>query len=150
MHDNYIIRVMNCKDLDEAYQIEKDSYSLPWSYENFQNSLSYSQSNYVITKSCGKILGFLMLMVVADECQVLNIAISKLYRNRGLGLMLLNHAISCLPKHVKKIWLEVMKSNIVAQNLYKKLFFVMVGKRKNYYKTTTGYEDALIFMREKN
>jgi len=47
---------------------------------------------------------------------------------------------------LKKITLEVSKSNIFTTNLYIKNGFEEIGKRKNYYKFyTTIIEDGLIF-----
>ncbi len=150
MDDNYIIRHMGSKDLVEAYRIEQDNYLYPWSYANFANSLDYSDSNYIITNDSGTILGFVMLIIVVDECQITNMAIAKNHHQKGLGYNLLRYVINSLPRIVKKIWLEVKRSNTVAQNLYKKLSFNMIGLRTNYYKINTGYEDAFIFMRKIN
>ena len=49
---------------------------------------------------------------------------------------------------IKKWFLEVRRSNDPAVALYKKFGFKAVGTRKNYYKTPTGREDALIMVKE--
>ena len=64
-----------------------------------------------------------------------------------MGSLLVN-AISNfkITKPLKKISLEVSKSNDLAINFYKKNGFKTIGTRKNYYNEGLGMkEDAIIF-----
>lgn len=148
MLSNFTVRAMTTNDIDIAYKIEQENYEFPWSYGNFQKAVEYSTNNYVIVDDCDGIFGFIILLIVLDECQLLNIAITKQYHKKGLGNSLLNYSINSLPTSVKSIWLEVKKSNIAAQKLYRNFAFKLVGKRTNYYKTSQGYEDALLFTKK--
>ena len=68
------------------------------------------------------------------------------YRGLGVGNKILESLIYyCASKNIQNMTLEVRKSNIVAQNLYKKYKFVEYGLRPRYY--SDNHEDALIMWR---
>jgi ribosomal-protein-alanine N-acetyltransferase len=71
---------------------------------------------------------------VADEVQVLTVAVHKDFRRRGVARALLNQAlgVGCGGFALRGV-LEVRKSNTAAQLLYKSLGFRVVGERPNYY-----------------
>ena len=77
-----------------------------------------------------------------DEAHISTIAVSDDWRGRGLGeLLLLNLLREAYDFSASLATLEVRRSNIVAQSLYRKYLFKLVGERKRYYQ---GREDALI------
>ena len=67
----------------------------------------------------------------------------EFYQRRGIGELLL---IACVElailRNADVVTLEVRVSNTLAQNLYKKYGFEIVGTRKKYY--TDDHEDAFI------
>ena len=97
-----------------------------------------SQSMHV-----GNVLGFLGMWFMADEAHITAIAVQGLYQRRGIGELLL---IACIElatlRNADVVTLEVRVSNTLAQNLYKKYGFEIVGVRKKYY--TDDHEDAFI------
>lgn len=91
-----------------------------------------------------RIVGFMCMYYVLDEGHITNIAVDVSYQNRGIATQLMLDAIErAVEKGVKRITLEVRKSNTKAQHLYIKFGFRMTGLRKGYY--TDNSEDALIF-----
>ena len=48
-------------------------------------------------------------------------------------------------KEIESLTLEVNEDNIIAQNLYKKFGFEILGKRKNYYKDRAAVIMTLYF-----
>ena len=42
------------------------------------------------------------------------------------------------------IFLEVRESNKIAINVYEQFGFIEIDRRKNYYKTATGNENAIV------
>ena len=68
------------------------------------------------------------------------------YRGIGVASSLFEETFSELERiGIKKIFLEVRKSNRVAKKLYEKLGFKEISQRKNYY---DGKEDAVVFLKE--
>jgi len=81
-------------------------------------------------------------------------AMSVLPEKRGLGLgrELLKEAISTLQKNVKikNIYLDVVKENIIAINLYKEVGFEKVGELKNNFKKDNVLMDIEIYSLQVN
>ena len=65
------------------------------------------------------------------------------YRKNGIGSMLISEMIkTAVTLKLELLTLEVRKSNIAAQGLYKKYGFDIIGERKRYY--SDNGEDAWI------
>ncbi len=146
---DYIIRSMEERDLDDAYQIELTNYDDPWSESVFKSCLDAVGYNFIIIVE-SMIVGYAMILNAADESQLINIAIHQDYQNRGLGKKFLNDIIHNLEKHIVTMWLEVRTSNTYAQKLYESLSFEAIGIRKDYYPAVSGREDALVYKLEIN
>jgi ribosomal-protein-alanine N-acetyltransferase len=80
---------------------------------------------------------------VADEAEILNIAVRPGLREAGLGSHLLGMILQISAKMgMKAAHLEVRASNVPAQRLYAKFGFEQVGVRPKYYPDTG--EDAFL------
>lgn len=125
-------------------EIAKESLPEHWSLDGIKNVLRYDNNIYYVARDLsGKIVGFAGIMLVADEAELLNIAVSGSFRGRGIGQELLTKVLSkASQKGTQRMLLEVRKSNTSAINLYHKNGFVELGERKNYY--SNPKEDAII------
>jgi len=87
--------------------------------------------------------GYICTWFVADEVQILNIAVSPMFRRQGFGRLLLGHALAEGIKNGARLAvLEVRRSNTAAQRLYETFGFAAVGERPGYY--TVQPESAVI------
>jgi ribosomal-protein-alanine N-acetyltransferase len=139
---------MNVDDIDQVCEIEKLSFTTPWSRESFESELSKnSLAKYFVVKIEGRVAAYGGIWIVLDEGHITNIAVHPDFSGRQIGekiaQRLLQAAKESMAVHVT---LEVRTSNDVARNLYKKLGFVDSGMRKGYY-ADTG-EDAVIMWKE--
>ncbi len=76
---------------------------------------------------------------------ILGIGIIKDYRGQKIGQELLKKALKdAKNKGIEKVELEVFKSNLPAQNLYKKIGFEIEGVKKKSKKYQNQYEDVII------
>jgi ribosomal-protein-alanine N-acetyltransferase len=143
------IRQMESRDINEVYEIEKESFSIPWSYEALKKEVEENLlALYIVAEIDEKVVGYLGMWKIMDEAHITNIAVKKDYRGQGIGDYLMMAIIDYCEKHnIPNITLEVRKSNQVAINLYKKHGFVECGIRPKYY--TDENEDALIMWRRK-
>ena len=92
-----------------------------------------------------KVIGFAFFSCIADEAELLNIVLLKSYQGKGMATALLVRALSQLAQQeVSCCFLEVAENNHQAFQLYEKLGFKVKGKRKKYYQTAQGAEDALL------
>ena len=94
-----------------------------------------------------EILGYAGILMVPDEADITKISVRKDMRRQGIGAALLEGLKARAPEHgIRKIFLEVRKSNEAAIRLYKKCGFIQVGERKRYYNDPV--EDALVMVVE--
>lgn len=90
-------------------------------------------------------LGFLIIRTVADEAEVLTIAVHPRYRGRGIGKKLMQSGLFDLyGERCASLFLEVDAANEPAVRLYKSLGFQQVGERKGYYRAGEGDGTALV------
>ena len=140
-----VIEEMKEADLDEIMAIEKRSFAAPWSRTLFRETISFPLAfNLVARKKVDNTLaGYANFYLVRDEVQVLNVAVAPESRRMGYATALLEHAIAKLAaRGGKEFFLEVREGNAHAIELYGKLGFRKVGRRRGYYSETK--EDALV------
>jgi ribosomal-protein-alanine N-acetyltransferase len=129
---------MLSSDIPAVVAIEKHSNLEPWTEESFLEELLKSHSSLFVGRlSVGAgefVAGFICFWLVADEVQLLNIAVHQSYRQLGIGRCLLVHCLNCGAERRSRVaTLEVRSSNLAAQRLYTSLGFQAVGQRPNYY-----------------
>lgn len=94
-----------------------------------------------------RLAGFLLAGTVADEMEVLNLAVAPDYRRRGIGRNLLTHVLAQgQAEGISQCWLEVRASNRAARYFYRALGFIESGRRPRYYRNPV--EDAVVCVRQ--
>lgn len=132
------LRDMSQADVEAVLSMEQQVHSHPWTRGMFSDSLA----NGYICKVCedaGGIVGYAILMPALDEAHLLDIGIARVYQRRGLGGKLLCDILA-LAREAKfrRIILEVRRSNIAANALYRKTGFSEIGVRRGYYPVDNG------------
>ena len=97
-------------------------------------------------RDSGAVVGFSLVRSVADESELLLIAVAPGHRRRGVGRGLLNHFLeSARSGGVTRAHLEVRDGN-PAIHMYRHAGFAPIGRRRNYYRGEDGRQfDALTF-----
>lgn len=120
--------------IEETYELEKLSFSEPWSRMTFIKELENPHSHYYIALEDGKLIGYAGMLAVLDEGHIMNIAVDKGHRGQGIGKKLVNTLLGKARQlGLIGLTLEVRSGNKQAINLYESLGFVSVGIRKDYY-----------------
>jgi len=142
--EKYEFRYMTVKDIEEVYIIESISFPTPWSKEAFYNELTQNHfATYIVIEHEGHLVGYCGVWIVVDEAHITNIAVLPQFRGYKLGENLLRRIMQeAKSRGAATMTLEVRVSNLIAQNLYKKLGFQDGAIRKRYY--TDNQEDALV------
>ncbi len=139
---SYHVRPMTGGDLDAVVAIEAETYASPWQYEHFQHELTAHHSWPFVAVEGNIVIGYVCLMSLFEEAQILNIAVLKDRRGRGVAKTLLERAIaSALEAGAEVMALEVRASNSSAIELYERFGFKQVGIRTRYYDAA---EDAIL------
>ena len=120
----------------------------PWSADAVRETLARADG-FVIVPPGAALAGFVLFAQVADECEILDIAVDPASRRDGLGASLLAVALAAaVARGARRCFLEVRASNAGAQAFYRAAGFVEDGRRKEYYRSGQGREDALLMSRE--
>lgn len=91
-----------------------------------------------IDREIENVVGFSLVRTVADESELLLIAVLPRDQKRGVGGLLLDHFISAAREGgVRRVHLEVRDGNR-AIGMYRAAGFSAVGRRRNYYHATDG------------
>lgn len=125
------------------FALEQACFSHPWSRESIEEELCNPQAVIYAALENGVVIGYIGMQFVLDEGYVLNVAVEKAHRNRGIGSALIQTLVThCKKENFAFLTLEVRAGNRTAQSLYGKFGFIKVGDRKNYY--TQPAEDAVL------
>lgn len=146
MQSECIVRRMTLADLDAVVAIEEATFPTPWSRDSFRQELERNvAARYLVAVKDGSVIGYAGAWVILDESHITNIAIAEAQRGHGYGRVLTQALMQYLANlGAEYATLEVRKSNLRAQNLYKSLGFIQLGVRKRYYED--NQEDALIMV----
>lgn len=92
-----------------------------------------------------QLIAIILINIVENESEILTICVDPIYRNKYIAQNLLKYIINFLySKKIKTLFLEVNEIDKIAQHLYKKMGFIKIGIRKNYYKTNNQINDAVV------
>ena len=98
-------------------------------------------------RAFGTAAGFILLQSVAEEAEILTLAVHPKARRSGLARALIEQAQDTLS--VARVFLEVAEDNAPARALYAASGFTETGRRSAYYKRPDGSRvDALLLQRQ--
>lgn len=140
-----VIRDYSTKDFREILEIDKEAFSPRNPAYDVYVYITYG-TDLLVADTGSKIVGYIVTMDIDEvTSKIIAFAVRKEFRGRGVGKMLLKHAIDRITGRGKrKIMLEVRVSNTTAQQLYKKFGFVIVDVIPGYY---SDGEDAYLMVR---
>src|SRR5690606_32370528 len=142
-----LIRPLLPSDLPEVSRLEEASFSDAWTPAMLEEA--FVARGAVALAACnpeGGMVGYLLGRVVADEGEILSVAVDPSARRGGIGRHLLAQALVALEAGgADTVWLEVRDSNLAARLMYPDSGFVVAGVRRDYYDRPV--EDALILRR---
>ena len=157
------IRRAQPTDLRDVAMLQAASLNSAWSVNEWRQlltpttSVAGSVTVFLLVsrirptdRSIGRLAGFLFARRVADEAEILSIAVDGSCRRRGIGQRLLNHLIGELRRDGPcRLILEVAVDNEPALALYEDNGFAEVGLRMEYYATPGGRPvDAKLLARD--
>ena len=140
-------RMMRFSDIEPVYQIECESYEIPWGKAVFTSCLEANSKCWLLCE-VNQILGYVIANIGVRECHLLNVCVALLHRNKGYGRQLMRFMLDqAAVAGARRAFLEVCIDNHDARQLYLSEGFSEIGIRKNYYPTRKGRVDALVMAR---
>lgn len=118
---------------ERASEIERQSLDTAWSAS--QISSLPENAFYLVAVQGGELCGCASVYCIAGEGQIMNIAVSQNFRQKGIGKGLMDALEkAAFERSCEFISLEVAVDNAAAIALYKKCGYAEVGRRKGFYK----------------
>ncbi|GIV80936.1 MAG: ribosomal-protein-alanine acetyltransferase [Anaerolineae bacterium] len=162
-----IVRPMRLSDIEQVVQIDRLSFSTPWSANAYRFELTNRDTSHLVVLElaspanhsaqrwrwlsrlftrqtpAGQLVGYGGCWLIAGEAHISTIAVHPDFRGQGLGELLLASMLKrAILLHGEYSVLEVRESNVTAQALYRKYEYRVVGRRRHYYRDDG--EDALL------
>lgn len=134
-------------DLDAIAEIERASFSDPWSVASFAGLLSGPRVRMTVAHEAGHVVGYSVLLVTAPDADLANLAVAPRSQGRGIGRLLLEQVVAASREAgVEHVYLEVRESNARAIAMYERAGFQAFGLRRRYYREPV--EDARVLRLE--
>ncbi len=155
---------MEQSDIAQVAEIDRLSFPVPWGSTSYEYELVENRAAHfivVVDRDAAqpranwlawlpgfqhpkrKVIGYAGFWLVVDEAHIGTLAVHPAWRGQGLGEQLLAALLhDAIERGATLATLEVRMSNHVAQSLYRKYAFEVVGRRKQYYRD--NHEDALL------
>ena len=143
---NYLMCRAIVPDIAEMLEIESAVYAgdQPWSYEDFEKHIQNKLTSlYIVVRYEYRMVAFAGCDFTygPSEAHVTNIAVLPEYQHQGLGLMMLKTLQTEAKKYgCRHLSLDVRRSNLEAQALYRRAGFKEVAVKNAYYKDEDGLE----------
>ncbi|HEV2314742.1 MAG TPA: ribosomal protein S18-alanine N-acetyltransferase [Candidatus Acidoferrales bacterium] len=141
------IRRLEAQDIDAVVGIQTQCREASqWSRNEYELLAAAAANNTTpcwVAENDGRVAGFLAARKLADELEILNLAVAPASRRQGIAGQLLGAAMKwAAAEGVAKIYLEVRASNARAKTFYESHGFHSTGTRPNYYRDPV--DDAVL------
>lgn len=128
-----------CRQLAEQHE---KAFERPWSEAQFRSLLDLGGVRVLERPG-----GFILIRIVADEAEILTLAVDPAQRRRGVATALVAAAAHASTEAgAAMLHLEVADTNAAARALYEACGFVPTGRRRGYYDLGDGSSADAITM----
>ena len=140
-------------DLDSVMAVMDSAFGQrfgeAWTRSQLAGILPMGGVTLMLARDSGETLGFSLFRTVADESELLLIAVLPTHHRRGVGRLLLHHFNErARNDRVARVHLEVRDGN-PAVTMYQVAGFSQVGRRRNYYHARNGQRfDAITLSKQ--
>jgi ribosomal-protein-alanine N-acetyltransferase len=143
-----VIEPATRNDIAALARLHGAAFHRGWGEAEFDAMLREPNTLVHRLRQGGKVIGFAVSRLAADEAEILSIAVAASQRGRGLSRgLLLTHLGHLAGRGVNTVFLEVEENNQPARRLYDKAGFAVVGRRERYYREAGGEERNALVMR---
>lgn len=140
-------------DIEALVAIHAEGFGRGWSADEFETLLGEPTVRCLLLRresvfGFRRVVGFVIARCVADEAEILTVAVALHRRGRGFGRRLMEELLRRLyAERMREVFLEVDENNPPALALYRRLGYVEVGRRKGYYASADGRKGTALVLR---
>jgi ribosomal-protein-alanine N-acetyltransferase len=146
-----VIRSLRADRAEECAAIHGAAFAHPWGADEIAALLTSASTigSAALDPASGRLRGFALSRLAADEAEILTIAVDPGWRRRGVGRDLMReHLQRATLAGARALFLEVDAENFAAIALYRRFAFVKVGERPGYYPRANGKPATALVMRK--
>lgn len=137
------VHKMRFEESAAVAEMEHQIFPDKWSERAVLDTLENEQTICLTAEKAGRLIGYLFAYVAADEADIARVAVLKESRKQGVGSELMKELKKVgQEQELKKLLLDVRRSNTAARAFYKKLGFTEDGVRPGFYEKPE--EDAVL------
>jgi ribosomal-protein-alanine N-acetyltransferase len=129
-------------DMGELAEIHDESFPQGWDADALATLVASRGVSALVAREeggGGRVSGFALMRVAADEAEVLTIAVAPRMRRHGAARALMLRLLSEARREgARRLFLEVSEENSGAIRLYRSFGFRQCGYRKGYYASHGG------------
>jgi ribosomal-protein-alanine N-acetyltransferase len=150
MGDQIVIRRARPEDIEAIVAIEAESFPDPWNADVFSETMVYFGETFFVATAAARVIGFIAggLEDTGEAIygHICNLAVTRPYRKRGVGTMLVRREEQQFAIQMATgVQLEVRVSNRSAREFYRRLGYEEAFQVAGYY---ANGEDATVMMHD--
>lgn len=149
MEEKITVRRANPDDTATILAVQRTSPEAAlWEAADYVRALREAPTVCLLAEdlAAGRVIGFLLGRMAADELEILNLAVRPEYRRRGVGRRVVARALEfAQAQAASRCWLEVRSANHPARAFYRAVGFAENGCRPRYY--CDPEDDAVVCVR---
>ena len=135
-------------DLPALAQVHQAAFHPGWNEDELADVGSGPGVFGLLTEEAGAVTGMILCRTVADEAEILTVAVDPDLRRAGIGRALVAAAVGLARQRgALDIFLEVAIDNHGALRLYDEAGFAQAGLRRGYYDRGGGLRIDAVVMR---
>ena len=150
---DYYLEPLRESDSPAISDLHHEDFARPWTDVEFAALLAqetvFGYAARVTGHGNERPVGFVLARLAAGEAEILTVAVARAHRRQGLGWQLMDAVLRELhAQRAEALFLEVDETNAAAIALYRRLGFIVVGKRPGYFQSDAGTTGALVMRRD--
>ena len=146
------LRFAAAEDAERLAEVHARAFDTSWTASDIERLMQIMGGFALIADQQAGIVGFILIRVIAEEAEVLTLAVAPWARRTGVGLELVEAAAAEAERRgALTMFLEVADDNPAALALYRRAGFEQAGARRGYYaRGEAAPVDALVLRRVLN
>lgn len=143
-----VIRFALPDDIEALAAVHHAALPPGWEAKAFLPYMQTSRYGCFAAAEADAVAGLAVLQAVADEAEILTIAVAPGRQRHGVGALLMNAGLEWAIAHnARKVYLDVAEGNAAARAFYAHFGFTVFARREHYYQMNRKTPEAALIMR---